>query len=108
MKKIAISAVLAFLLVAYFAGSFDRLLVGVGLNTKECATSGLGVTYCGKALQDYKTNVVVPAKRARDQLKRAADEIAADDDGAMATDHIDSLDGIYGNCMSQGGDQASC
>jgi hypothetical protein len=72
----------------YLGGTFDRPLSSIGLNHNECARNGLGVTFCGEELTEYRTKVravnngLEESKRtiAREQGKRestVADEQAA-------------------------------
>ncbi len=39
---------------AYVHGSFDRPLSNVGLNWHSCARNGLGATFCGDELTEYR------------------------------------------------------
>lgn len=43
--------------VLYVGGAFDRTLYGVGLNFRECARNGLGVTFCGHELDEYRAHI---------------------------------------------------
>jgi hypothetical protein len=45
---------IAVLFVAWRGGRFDRALVNVGLNAKECARNGFGATFCGRELIEYR------------------------------------------------------
>jgi hypothetical protein len=57
--KRTILACVAVVLLAgfYIHGSFDRVLYPVGLNAHECARNGLGATFCGEELEQYRAKV---------------------------------------------------
>ena len=57
--KRRVLAVLAAIVLAgfYIHGSFDRVLSGIGLNFHECARNGLGVTFCGSELDEYRARI---------------------------------------------------
>jgi hypothetical protein len=57
MRRLVVILVLVALGVAYAAGTFDRLLVNVGLQAHECARNGFGATFCGKELDEYRQRV---------------------------------------------------
>jgi hypothetical protein len=41
----------------YFTGHLDRPLYSVGLNFHECGRNGLGATFCGKELDEYRERI---------------------------------------------------
>lgn len=53
-KSLWLLIVLVFvvLFLAWRAGTFDHVLVNVGLNAKPCARNGFGATFCGKELEE--------------------------------------------------------
>lgn len=53
-RRIGVTVLVVVLLVLWRLGTFDHLLVDVGLNAKECAHNGFGATYCGKELDEYR------------------------------------------------------
>lgn len=55
-RPLSILIVLVALALAalYLHGNLDRLLYGVGLNFNECARNGLGASFCGKELDEYR------------------------------------------------------
>jgi hypothetical protein len=62
----------------WFAGTFDHLLVNVGLNAKECGRNGLGATLCGHELDEYRARVRVPSEQVRrSEAATLAREVAA-------------------------------
>jgi hypothetical protein len=65
--------VIAFLLLFYFKGSFDRPLSSIGLNFHECARNGLGATFCGSELDQYRERV----ERIKTQSKEAGERAKA-------------------------------
>ncbi len=57
-KLFVLIAMLGVILVAlYVHGSFDRPLSNVGLNWHECARNGLGATFCGEELTEYRERI---------------------------------------------------
>lgn len=52
--RIAIVLVILGLFGAWRGGSFDHVLVNVGLNAKACARNGFGATFCGEELAQYR------------------------------------------------------
>ncbi len=42
------------LIVLWWHGTFDRLLVNVGLNAQPCGRNAFGATFCGKELAEYR------------------------------------------------------
>lgn len=51
---IPLGLVIAVLIGLYVSGHFDRPLYSIGLNITECARNGLGATFCGKELDEYR------------------------------------------------------
>jgi Skp family chaperone for outer membrane proteins len=41
----------------YFHGNLDRPLYNIGLNYHECARNGLGASFCGKELDEYRERI---------------------------------------------------
>lgn len=59
----------------WLTGSLDRPLSSIGLNHHECARNGLGVTFCGKELAEYRGRVEqVKAETAARQATRRSEE----------------------------------
>jgi len=54
---IGVGVVVAILLGLYFNGNLDRTLYPVGLNFHECARNGLGATFCGTELDEYRAKI---------------------------------------------------
>jgi hypothetical protein len=50
----AVVIALAVVFTAWRGGTFDRALVNVGLNAKECARNDFGATFCGRELTEYR------------------------------------------------------
>ena len=63
--------------ILWAAGTFDRALVGAGLNTRECAQNGFGATFCGEELDEYRQNVVEPLQDVQRDLDAAQREVDA-------------------------------
>jgi hypothetical protein len=59
------------LIAAWRAGSYDHVLVNVGLNAKPCARNGFGATFCGSELEEYRAHV----RRAREAGEAAESKI---------------------------------
>lgn len=57
-RRIGATVLVVILLVLWRLGTFDHLLVNVGLNAKECAHNGFGATYCGKELTEYRERLL--------------------------------------------------
>jgi hypothetical protein len=55
-----------FLVLVWNTGTFDRALVDVGLNRNECATTGLGATFCGDDLKRYERQVLEPMEEQQE------------------------------------------
>jgi hypothetical protein len=51
---------IALLIALWSRGTFDHLLVNVGLNAKECARNGFGATFCGDELDRYRRQIIEP------------------------------------------------
>ena len=51
------TAILVVLLYFYGFGVFDKTLSSIGLNVHECARNGLGQTFCGHELTEYRARV---------------------------------------------------
>ncbi len=50
-------AIVVAIAVLFLHGNLDRTLYPVGLNYHECARNGLGATFCGKELDEYRARV---------------------------------------------------
>lgn len=108
MKRFAALCLLGIALAAYLSGSMDKTLEPIGLNLNECATNGLGVTFCGDDLERYEERVVRPTRDAVERVQPAPDLGSPSAEDFGDPDYLDGGDGQAGNCMSQGGDQPSC
>lgn len=51
--RLAIVAALVLLVVGWRAGTFDDVLVHVGLNAKPCVKNAYGATFCGSSATSY-------------------------------------------------------
>jgi hypothetical protein len=51
------AVIVAAFLGLYFHGNLDRVFYPVGLNFNECARNGLGATFCGKELDEYRARL---------------------------------------------------
>jgi hypothetical protein len=51
--RLAIAAALVLLAVGWRAGTFDGVLVQVGLNAKPCVKNAYGATFCGSSATRY-------------------------------------------------------
>jgi hypothetical protein len=51
--RLAIAAALVLLAVGWRAGTFDGVLVHVGLNAKPCVKNAYGATFCGSSATSY-------------------------------------------------------
>lgn len=67
-RRVAILICVGVLLGMWQHGMFDHALVNVGLNAKDCATNGFGARFCGDELDDYRRNVLDPARREQRRL----------------------------------------
>ena len=64
----------------YLTGRLDHLLYNVGLNYKECARNGLGATFCGSELTEYREHTetaVREGKEAGAKIEREGKEAEA-------------------------------
>lgn len=57
-RMVAVIVVAIAVILAWRAGTFDRVLYNVGLNTQECARNAFGATFCGHELSEYRKRVV--------------------------------------------------
>jgi hypothetical protein len=64
--RLLILLALVLVFAGWRAGTFDRVLVNVGLNAKPCERNALGATFCGQELAEYDEHVA--------QIKRQAGE----------------------------------
>jgi hypothetical protein len=69
--RLLIVAVVLILVAAWRAGTFDQALYKVGLNAKECARNGLGATFCGQELTEYRDRIT----KAKEEGEAAASKI---------------------------------
>ena len=51
------TAILVVLVYFYAFGTFDKPLSSIGLNVHECARNGLGQTFCGHELDEYRAKI---------------------------------------------------
>ena len=51
------TAILVVLVYFYGFGAFDKPLSSIGLNVHECARNGLGQTFCGHELDEYRAKI---------------------------------------------------
>jgi hypothetical protein len=68
------------LLVGWRAGTFDHVLVNVGLNAKPCARNGFGAVFCGKELTEYRERIAngeKQGKEASEKIERESKEAGA-------------------------------
>ena len=56
-KSLVVIVIVLIIVGAWTQGTFDNFLWKVGLNYNECATNGFGATFCGDALDEYKTRM---------------------------------------------------
>lgn len=73
-RLVALCAVLI-IVALWAAGVFDHALAGSGLNSHDCGRNGFGATFCGRELDEYKTNVEQPARDAQRELEQAFDDL---------------------------------
>jgi hypothetical protein len=66
---LAVAVVIGF----YVNGSFDRPLSSIGLNFHECSRNGLGATFCGNELDEYRERLS-RAKEATERAKTSLEE----------------------------------
>lgn len=50
-------AVFTVIVVLYFYGTFDRILVNIGLQSHECVRNAIGTIFCGKEATEYREHV---------------------------------------------------
>jgi hypothetical protein len=70
--KVAIVVVV--LVSMWSRGTFDHVLVNVGLNAKECARNGFGATLCGKELDVYRERLQSIEQQATSEKQQAENE----------------------------------
>jgi hypothetical protein len=58
------------------AGTFDHVLVNVGLNAKPCARNGFGAVFCGKELEERRAQQQQSESEAA-KLKQQGEEASA-------------------------------
>jgi len=73
-SRILIVLVLAVLVVAWRAGTFDHALVNVGLNAKPCARNGFGATFCGQELAEAQERQAQSAKESEASVVKGEEE----------------------------------
>lgn len=74
----AFIVVIALVLFAgWKAGTFDHVLVNVGLNAKECARNGFGATFCGQELVERRQQQE-QAKQEGEAKEREAEKTEED------------------------------
>jgi Skp family chaperone for outer membrane proteins len=58
-SALLLAAIVATIVLAgfYVHGSLDRPLSSIGLNFHECARNGLGATFCGSELDEYRARL---------------------------------------------------
>jgi hypothetical protein len=64
----------------YARGTFDRVLVNVGLNAKECGRNGFGATFCGQELVEYRERIAKgerEGKETGEKIERESREAEA-------------------------------
>lgn len=66
-----VGIIIAALAILYFTGHLDRPLYTVGLNYHECARNGLGATFCGKELDEYRARVQGITENANKVVREA-------------------------------------
>jgi hypothetical protein len=76
MRRALIVIAALVIIALYLHGTFDRALSGVGLNYNECARNGLGATFCGNELDEYRARVE-RAKEGVETATRKAKEATA-------------------------------
>jgi hypothetical protein len=78
MRRGTVFFVLAALALAsfYFTGHLDRLLYPVGLNFKECGRNGLGATFCGTELDEYRARIQGVQTKLREAQQQSQEAFA--------------------------------
>ena len=56
-KPLVIVIAILLVLGAWTQGTFDHLLVNVGLQYNDCARNGFGATFCGDELEEYQIRI---------------------------------------------------
>lgn len=75
----------------YLHGTFDRALSGVGLNYHECARNGLGATFCGEELTNYRERIA-QSKRESEAVATHLHEQAVAGEQQAKLDRLASVD----------------
>lgn len=93
-RRRRVLAVLAVLALAglYVHGTFDRPLSSIGLNFHECARNGLGATFCGQELKEYRARIEQGKREGEEasrRVKRESEEAAqkAREESELETRH---------------------
>jgi hypothetical protein len=74
--RILIVLIVFVLFAGWRAGTFDHALVNVGLNAKPCARNGLGATFCGQELTEYRERLA-HSKEEGEAASRKIEEAAS-------------------------------
>ena len=69
--RLVVVVLIITLFAGWRAGTFDQVLYKVGLNAKECARNGLGATFCGQELTEYRERIT----KAKEEGEAAATKI---------------------------------
>jgi hypothetical protein len=56
-RRIVICLAVFAIVGLYVSGRLDHLLYNAGLNYHECARNGLGATFCGSELTEYRARI---------------------------------------------------
>lgn len=74
-RRLVALAIVAVLIIAWQAGTFDHILVNVGLNAEPCARNGFGAVFCGKELEERQAQQE-QAKQEGDAAEEKAQQAA--------------------------------
>jgi hypothetical protein len=84
--RLLILLALVFVFAGWRAGTFDRVLVNVGLNAHACERNALGATFCGQELTEYNEHVA----QIKQQSETAGRNL--EEDGRKAQRKSETLD----------------
>lgn len=95
---VPVGLVIAVLIGLYVSGHFDRPLYSIGLNIHECARNGLGATFCGKELDEYRARTekvkesIAHTQETTEATEKSAEESIQSEANARAIEERRTLE----------------